>query len=120
MSKIGSSVETLQIWQRAHAWVLGVYKLTRHFPKEELFGLTSQVRRAAISVPANITEGYRKRGSADKLRFYNIAQASLDEALYHLLLAQDLDYGDTKCLRQDGDELARMLNGYMKTIISSS
>ena len=110
------SVEHLQVWQRAHGLVLAVYRLTRAFPKDELFGLTSQLRRAAASVPANITEGYRKHHTADKLRFYNIAQASLDEATYHLLLAHDLEYGDTQALRSEAEEVAAMLAGYVGRI----
>lgn len=107
-----SSVQHLQVWQRAHKLVLDVYRLTRAFPKDEVFGLTSQLRRAAVSVPANITEGYRKQGAADKLRYYNIAQASLDEAAYPLLLAHDLGYAATALLRTEADEIAAMLAAY--------
>lgn len=69
--------EDLKVWQHAHRLVLDVYFLSAGFPKHELFGLTSQLRRAAVSVPVNIAEGFKKRGSADKVRFYNIAQGSL-------------------------------------------
>lgn len=79
--------EDLLVWQKAHAWVLGVYRFSEGFPKQEMFGLTSQLRRAAVSVPANIAEGFRKRGDADKARFYNIAQGSLEECRYYLILA---------------------------------
>ncbi len=72
--------EDLVVWQKAHALVLGVYKETRRFPKEETYGLTRQLRRAAVSMPANNAEGFRRRGIADKVRFLNIAQASLEEA----------------------------------------
>lgn len=68
------SFEDLIVWQRAHSFVLEVYRLTDGFPKHELYGLTSQLRRAAVSIPANIAEGFRKQGNADKARFYNIAQ----------------------------------------------
>jgi four helix bundle protein len=81
--------EDLEVWQKAHRWVLEVYKLTRAFPKEELFVLTSQLRRAAISVPSNICEGFRKRSKADKVLSYNTAQNSLEEARYQLILAHD-------------------------------
>src|SRR5205823_4599482 len=83
------------VWQKAHAWVLKIYRYVATFPKHELFALGSQMRRAAFSVPANIAEGFKKRGRADKLRFYNIAQGSLEECRYYLILAQDLGYGVT-------------------------
>ncbi len=71
--------QDVEVWQRAHKWVLAVYRLTEGFPKQEMFGLTSQLRRAAVSVPANFAEGFKKVGIADKLRFCNIAQGSLEE-----------------------------------------
>ena len=77
------------VWQKAHAWVLAVYRLTESFPRHELFGLTSQLRRAAVSIPANFAEGYKKRSTADKARFYNIAQGSIEECRYYLILAHD-------------------------------
>jgi len=73
------SYEDLDVWRKAHQIVLDVYVVTRAFPREELYGLTSQVRRSAASAPANITEGFRRQGTPDKLRFYNMALASLDE-----------------------------------------
>ena len=72
------SFEDLIVWQKAHAWVLGIYRYTKDFPNHELYGLTSQLRRSAISVPANIAEGFKKRGKPDKVRFHNIAQGSLE------------------------------------------
>jgi four helix bundle protein len=73
------SFQDLTVWKKAHQWVLAVYEFTSQFPKHEIFGLVSQFRRAAVSVPANIAEGFRKQGMADKIRFYNIAQGSLSE-----------------------------------------
>src|SRR5581483_1333191 len=73
----------LKVFQKAHQFVLDVYELSAHFPRSEMFGLTSQLRRAAISIPANIAEGFVKRGVSDKLRFYNIAQGSLEECRYY-------------------------------------
>lgn len=70
----------LIVWQKAHQFVLEVYKLTKNFPKEELFGLTSQFRRASISIPANIAEGFKRRGKNDKIRFLNISEGSLEDA----------------------------------------
>ena len=85
--------EDLIVWQKAHAWVLDVYRFSDGFPPKELYTLTSQFRRAAISIPANIAEGFRKTGVADKKRFMNIAQGSLEECRYYLILARDLRYG---------------------------
>lgn len=117
MSEASKGFRDLVVWQKAHAWVLAVYAATRSFPKDELFGLTSQLRRAASSVPANIVEGYRRRSKADKLRFFNIAQASLDEATYFLMLAHDLKYADTSALQSQADEIARILTTYASRLI---
>jgi four helix bundle protein len=65
--------QDLDVWKKSHAWVLDIYRLSENFPKHELFGLTSQLRRAAVSVPANIAEGFKRKGILDKARFYNIA-----------------------------------------------
>ena len=89
---VARSFESLIMWQEAHKVTLLVYKLTKSFPKEELFGLTSQFRRAIVSVSANIAEGYKKRGVADKLRFMNISQGSLEECRYYMILSKDLGY----------------------------
>lgn len=70
------SFQELVVWQKAHELVLSIYRFSKDFPKSEMYGLTSQIRRAAISVPANIAEGFKKRGKADKCRFMNIAQGS--------------------------------------------
>jgi len=109
----------LKVHQQAHAFVLDVYRLTRNFPREELFGLASQLRRAAVSIPANIAEGFVKRGRADKLRFYNIAQGSLEESRYYLFLAHDLHYGDTLNLQDNLDHISRMLEAYIRAIASN-
>ena len=93
------SFEDLLVWQKAHGFVLGIYVLTKTFPREEIYGLTSQFRRAAVSIPANIAEGFKKRGRADKARFLNIAQGPLEECRYYLRLSSDLGYGDTQQLR---------------------
>jgi four helix bundle protein len=109
----------LLVWQKAHQYVLTVYKLTATFPKHETYGLSSQMRRAAVSVAANIVEGFRKRGRADKMRFMNTAEGSLEESRYYLLLAQDLGYGETGRLAASLEEVSRLLNGYSKAIASS-
>jgi four helix bundle protein len=108
--------EDLEVWQLAHRWVVGTYRHTKRFPSEELFGLTSQLRRAAVSVPANIAEGFVKRGKADKIRFYNIAQGSLNESRYYLILSQELGYGETNDLMDQQERIGRMLNAYMTSI----
>jgi four helix bundle protein len=110
--------QDLKVWQKAHELVLVIYKLTTSFPNHEIFGLTSQIRRSAVSIAANIVEGFKRRGKADKLRFFNISQASLEETRYHLILAQDLCYADTVILFEDVDEVGRMLDSYMRRIES--
>ena len=94
MRKPARRFQDLIVWQKAHQFVLAVYKITNAFPGSEIYGLTSQLRRAAVSIPANIAEGFTKTGRADKARFLNIAQASLEESRYYLLLAHDLTYSD--------------------------
>ena len=110
------SFEDLVVWQKAHAYVLDIYKMTELFPKSELFGLTSQMRRAAVSVPANIAEGFKKRGPRDKVRVLNIGQGSLEESLYYLILSNDLHYADTLSLRLRLDEVSKMLEAYIQAI----
>ena len=112
------SFRELIVWQKAHEFVLAVYKMTKSFPKEELFGLTSQFRRAAISIPANITEGYRKKSSLDKVRFFNIAEGSLEECKYYLILTNDLNYSKPKKEFDLAEEIGKLLNSYSKKILS--
>jgi four helix bundle protein len=80
--------QDLVVWRNAHELVLAVYRLTAGFPKTETYGLALQMRRAAVSIPANIAEGFRRRGKADKARHRNIAESSLEERRYYLLLAR--------------------------------
>ncbi|MBE0433178.1 four helix bundle protein [candidate division WOR-3 bacterium] len=111
------SFEDLIVWQKAHQLVLEIYKITDDFPSEEKFGLVSQMRRAVVSVPANITEGFRKRGIKDKLNFYNIAQGSLDELNYYIILSKDLGYMQAnKRLLEQIKEVAKLLSGLIKSI----
>ena len=110
----------LQAWQKAHSFVLAVYKVTKSFPNDEIYGLTSQFRRAAVSVPANIAEGYKKLSNADKLRFYNIAQGSLEECRYYVILSFDLEYislSDQMILNELLDDTSRLLNYYCRSIV---
>lgn len=90
--KRAETFEDLVVWQKSHRLVLTVYRLTSSFPACEVYGLSVQLRRAAVSGAANIGEGFKKRGKADKLRYFNIAQGSLEEARYYLVLARDLGY----------------------------
>ena len=89
------------------------------FPRAETYGLTSQFRRAAVSIAANIAEGFKKRGKADKLRFYNIAQGSIEESRYYLILAKDLDYGDVAELHRLLEEVSKLLAAYSQAILNS-
>jgi len=118
MSKI-SRFEDLVAWQKAHEFVLDVYRTSRGFPKEEMFCLTSQLRRAAISAPSNIVEGFSRWSNADKARHYNIAEASLEEARYQLLLSHDLGYADTADLQERALEAKRVLGGLAKSVRSA-
>jgi len=113
MAEKSQSFRDLIVWQKAHAFALAVYRCTDSFPQHELYGLTSQLRRAAASIPSNIVEGFRKRTKPDKLRFYNIAQGSADECLYQLILAHDLRYTDTVALQAELEEVSRLLQGYI-------
>lgn len=104
-------------WQKAHAFVLDTYHATKSFPDYERFGLTSQFRRAALSIPANIAEGYRRTGIREKLHFLNIAQGSLEECRYYILLSNDLKYINettNNILTQSIEDTSRLLNAYYK------
>jgi four helix bundle protein len=112
----------LIVWQKAHSFVLNIYKQTETFPKSELFGLVSQFRRAAVSITANIAEGYRKTGRNDKLRFMNTAQGSLEECRYYIILARDLNYINEQTKTElflQIEETSRLLNGYAKGILEN-
>jgi four helix bundle protein len=110
--------EDLLMWRKAHQFVLAVYGLTAAFPKHETYGLLSQMRRAAVSIPANIAEGFKKRGRADKARFMNIAEGSIEESRYYLILSRDLGYAETEALVCDLDEVGRLVHAYARTILS--
>jgi four helix bundle protein len=119
MEKPARSFRDLVVWQKAHQLVLAIYRLTKEFPADERFGLASQIRRAAVSVAANIAEGFSKRGKPDKARFFNIAQGSLEEVHYYLILGSDLNYADCNKLADHFREVARLLNGYTRTLLAS-
>jgi four helix bundle protein len=109
----------LQVWQRSHKMVLALYRATRSFPSDERFGLISQLRRAALSVPTNIAEGSRKAAPKDYARFLNIAEGSLGETEYLVLLSRDLDYLPSEpatSLLAEIKDLASMLHSLRKTV----
>ena len=110
------SFRDLIVWQKAHAFVLALYPLTTAFPKHETYGLSLQMRRAAVSIPANIAEGFRKRSRPDKARYLNIAEASLEESRYYLILTQDLGYGETGSLMAELEEISRLLHAYASVL----
>jgi len=111
--------QDLIVWQKAHEFVLLVYRYSESFPKSELYGLTSQARRAAVSIPANIAEGFKKKTKPDKVRFLNIAQGSLEECRYYLILARDLNYGDASELKVKLEEVSKLLEAYLSSILDS-
>jgi four helix bundle protein len=111
------SFEGLEAWKKAHAVVLETYKFTAKMPAEEKFGLMSQMRRAAISVPANIAEGFKRRTTPDKVHFYNMAQTSLEELRYYFILCRELGYKiDYTSKANETDEVARMLHGLVESL----
>ena len=115
--------ENVVAWQKAHVFVLLVYRITKSFPSEELYGLTSQFRRAAVSIEANIAEGYKKISKADKLRFMNISQGSMEECRDYILLARDLNYisdTDFSGLHDALEDASKMLYLYCNGIINNN
>ena len=113
----------LQVWERAHGLALHLYKASAAFPKEEMYGLTAQIRRAGVSIASNIAEGCGRNSDADFARMLQIAMGSASETEYQLLLAHDLGfleddgYGD---LQAELEEVKRMLSGLLKTLRSPS
>jgi four helix bundle protein len=116
------SFKDIKAWQLAHQFVIDVYRTTRSFPKEERVGLSSQFQRAAVSIAANIAEGYKKLGKADKLRFLNMSQGSLEECRYYILLSKDLEYIGSDAYLRLNDEIEKVswfINAYCKGIINN-
>ena len=109
----------LKVWQKSYRLCLYIYRITKKFPKEERYGLTSQIRRAAVSIPSNIAEGYGRKTTADYLRFLYIAYGSICELETQLLLSSDLNYvnkENLKALRDDTEEVERMLKALIKSL----
>jgi four helix bundle protein len=119
MRKPAKTFEDLIVWQKAHQLVLAIYRMSTDFPKHELYGLVSQIRRAGISIAANIAESFRKRSSPEKARFLNISQGSLEEVRYYLILAEDLNYANTNELHIQLSEVSKLLEAYRKSILNT-
>ncbi len=112
-----SSTQTFQdldVWKKAHQFVLAVYPFTRQFPGTELQGLTGQLKRAAISIPASIAEGFSQQTVSEQARLLNLAQGALEECRYYLILANDLKYGNSQALSQQLEEVSRLLKAYRR------
>jgi len=120
MREPAKTFEDLVVWQKAHLFVLTVYRITGAFPKHEVFGLSSQFRRAAVSIAANIAEGFRKRSNADKVRFLNISRGSLEECRYYLILSKDLGYYNEPEASSLSDEVSKLLEAYTRSILNNS
>jgi len=117
--KPAKSFLDLIVWQKAHQFVLSIYNHSESFPKSEIYGLTSQIRRASISVAANIAEGFKKKTKPDKAKFMNIAQSSLEECRYYLILSKDLRYSNTDNLMPQLEEVSKLLEAYRFSILDS-
>ena len=114
------SFERLDVWTKSRLLTKSVYHLTKNFPDDERFGITSQLRRAAISVCSNIAEGSSRKSKKDQVHFYNIAFSSLMETLNQLIISNDLDYLDEKSLiesRKKIHTIALMINGLCNSIL---
>jgi four helix bundle protein len=119
MTNPAKTFKDLIVWQKAHRFVLATYAITVTFPRCEIYGLTSQMRRAAISIAANIAEGFTRRGAPEKIRFLNISQGSLEECRYYLILTQDLGYGATAEMEIQLEEVSKVLLAYASAIESN-
>ena len=106
------SFRQLEAWKEAHSLVLMVYDVTKAFPRDERFGVTSQMRRTAVSIPANIAEGFKRHGLRDKIHFYNVSEGSLEELKYFCILCEDLGYvSSNEELLAQSRVVGRLLNG---------
>ena len=111
--------QQLEVWQKAHQLALAVYRVTKGFPADEKFGLVVQIRRAAVSVPTNIAEGFKRRGQADKMRFYNTSETSLEELKYYFILSRDLEYlANLEQLMAAAEMVSRMLYRLIESVNS--
>ncbi len=109
----------LIVWQKSHKLVLEIYKATKTYPRDEIYALTSQIRRASVSIAANIAEGYKKKSKPSKLNFLNISEGSLEEVKYYILLSKDLEFITEKefnSLEALSEEVGRLISGYSSAI----
>jgi four helix bundle protein len=112
--------QDLVVWQESHSLVLAIYTMTKSFPTEEKYGLTSQMRRAAVSVPANIAEGFKRKSRNEKVRFYNISQSSLEELKYYLILSKDLGYlTNLPAVMSQAQKVSRLLHRFVEVTEST-
>lgn len=112
------SFTDLNVWKEAHKLVIMIYKTTRQFPKDELFGLTNQIRRASVSITSNIAEGFSRNTFKDKTQFYSIALGSLTEVQNQILVARDVGYIDNVLFREIGNQtviVSKLCNGLLKS-----
>ena len=121
MSEVVNNFRGLIVWQKSHELTMEIYKLTSFFPSDEKFGLVSQMRRAAYSIPANIVEGHSRKSKKEFLQFLNIAKGSLEELRYFIILCSDLHYimeDDTKRLEKESSEVSKLLFGFTKSLLA--
>lgn len=116
------SFQEIKAWQRAHRLVLEIYRITKKFPKEEIYCLTNQIRRAAVSIASNIVEGFKRKSFKDSDHFYNMSEGSLEETKYQLILSKDLGYISVEeftKLFELAEEVGKTLNGWKKSMSCS-
>jgi four helix bundle protein len=109
----------IKVWEKAHSLTLSIYNITKEFPKTEMFGLTNQIRRSCISIPANIAEGCCRGSRADFSRFLQISMGSASELEYHLLLSRDLNFISVSIYEQltnQTEEIKKMLSSFIKKL----
>ena len=112
------SFTDLNVWKEGHKLVIMIYKVTKQFPKDELFGLTNQIRRAVVSITSNIAEGFSRNTFKDKTQFYSIALGSLTETQNQLLVARDVGYIDNNLFKEIGNQtvvVSKLCNGLLKS-----
>ncbi len=110
----------LKVWQKAHALTLEIYRATKKFPSDEKFGIIAQLRRSFSSIPTNIVEGFKRRSKKEQGYFFNVAESSLEETKYHLILSRDLGYLSHAMFgpfQDQADEVGRMLNAYRQAVL---